>query len=448
MFNPNIHDESIHKVNEVSPSSSTESVPSSKTDSGLSSIEKSKSVSPATTPASNAPILIAPSEQQSLAFVVTGLDSMGKPVAETMSSFILQMDQIKSTMLEGWSKNLREIEEYVRQMLSSPLYQQLQEIRQKGDPSQGIVSGVEGVNAANAAAQKSVGIISTISRAQRAEQVPETSEAEKASEPKESTAQVIVVPLTAALLMGAGFALNSIQSTSGVNPASSSMESVFKFVERLQPLFPQVGIRDLVPFINLMVIGPIYYNSWNEAISNFKNKERHSYVQTAQNFAKDVIKLLSDPTFIRLSLIKNMKGTDQLSEKDQNRLATVLKIVLIGVALSLLYSVEVGKVQNGKFGGIEPEELRDLITGKLTERTDSSKKLTEQEFLTDSLIARAREQLSELSQEDREQAATLLLEYVTQHRDFDPMLDPAKIFEETLESSSFNPRDKINMFKA
>ena len=107
-----------------------------------------------------------------------------------------------------------------------------------------------------------------------------------------------------------------------------------------------------------MIVGPIYYNSWNEAVSNIKNRAHNGYVQTAQNFAKDVIKIVIDPDFVKNVLIQRMQGTSKLSPEDQERLSRMLKIVLIGIALSLLYSVEVGKIQHEKFGGIEPEELR------------------------------------------------------------------------------------------
>ena len=126
----------------------------------------------------------------------------------------------------------------------------------------------------------------------------------------------------------------------------------------------------------------------------------------------------------------------------------MLKVVLIGVALSLLYSAEVGKVQKGKFGGIEPEELRDLLLGKLTGSPDPSKKLSEQEFLTSSLISRVWEQLEPLSIEDRTTAVEMLLSYITKQRDFDPMLDPAKVFDDAIDASRFNPKGKIGMVKA
>lgn len=411
-------------------------------DSGLSTIEKSKSVKPEAVPLMSVPLLSAPTNMESMAFAVASVDASGRPVTDTVMSFVVKGEEIKNSVLKGWADNLREIEEYVRQLLSSPLYIQLQEIRQKGDPQSGAVSGVQGAASANADAKREpVAYLSSLDRLQVLERVPPSAEVPEPSAPQDSS-QVLVLPLAAALLAGAGVAFG----TEVVN-AANPLGGVFEMVQQIQPLFPQVSVQDLIPIINLMVVAPIYFNSWNEAVSNLRSGERHSYVQTTQNFAKDVIKIVTDPNFVKNTLISRMRGTDQLSPENQERLARMLKIVLIGVAMSLLYSVEVGKVQGGKFGGIEPEELRDLILGKWTPPVEPGKKLNLQEELTGSLIKRIHEQLAPLSKEDREFAANMLLGYINKPRELDPMLDPAKVFDETLASSLFNPNEKINMFK-
>ena len=78
----------------------------------------------------------------------------------------------------------------------------------------------------------------------------------------------------------------------------------------------------------------------------------------------------------------------------------------------------------------------------------NARKFNLQEELTFTLIKQVHEQLAPLSIEDRIFAVNMLLDYVTKVRDLDPMLDPAKVFEETLNASAFNPNDKINIFRA
>lgn len=408
-------------------------------DSGASVIEKSKAVQPEVVPGMSQPILPAPSLQGE-AFAVVSLDATGRPMISTIHSVILKEEEIKHSVLEGWMNNLREIEEYVRQLLVSPAYQALQDILRRGDPQLGVVSGVQGVTSANAAARGGqVELLSTLDRLQVLERVPPSAEVSGTSTPADSSA-VLVLPLTAALLAGGGLAIGK-EIVQGANPLSGVME----MVGQLKPLFPTVSVQDLIPLINLMVVGPLYFNSWNEAIGSLKNRDRHNHLPAILNFSKDVIKIVVDPHFVSHVLVKKMKGTEHLSLPDQERLTRMLKVVLIGVALSLLYSAEVGKVQSERFGGIEPEELRDLLLGKLTE-FEPGKKLSEHEQLTTSLIARAWEQLKPLSVEDRTVAVDMLLNYVSMKRDLDPMLDPAKVFDEAM-NSTIDPQAKMGIMK-
>ena len=284
--------------------------------------------------------------------------------------------------------------------------------------------------------------LSSLDRSQVLERVPGSAAVPEPSAPQDST-QALILPLAAALLAGGGVIIGS-----QVANASNPIGSIVDLVQQLQPIFPNVSIQDMIPLINLMVVAPIYYHSWNEAVSNLKSGQRHNHAQTAQNFAKDVIKIVTDPHFVTHTLISRMPGTEKLSSDDQERLSRMLKIVLIGVALSLLYSVEVGKVQNGKFGGIEPEELLELIKGTWTKPAVPGQKVDSPEGLTDSLIKRIHEQLATLSIGDRTLAANMLLNYITQTRDLNPMLEPVKVFEEVLASSEFHPVTKGEMLKA
>lgn len=401
-------------------------------DSAASTIEKSKTVRPDLIPPMNAPILTAP-HAQCEAFAVASVDAAGRAVTQTIHSFVLRGEEIKDSVLEGWMKNLREIEEYVRQLLASPVYLQMQEMLQKTDSASGNVSGVMGGNSGNGAG---VGLLSAIDRWQVLERVPSSAEVTDTSSTIDS-ARVLILPLTAALLAGGGVAIGE-----GIVHGANPLGEIVEMVGQLQPLFPTVSVQDLVPLINLMVVGPLYFNSWNEAVSNLKGRDRQHHLPAIHNFAKDVIKIAVDPHFVRGILVQQMKGTDQLSSADQDRLARMLKIVLIGVALSLLYSAEVGKVQGGKFGGIEPEELRDLLMGKLGEVAIPGQTLSEHDQLVGSLIARCWEQLSALSVEDRTAAVEIVISYVAKHRDLDPMLDPAKVFEEALDATRFDRKDK------
>lgn len=454
-LNTNINDESIDAIKKISRVPSTEALQesSSKVDTGLSTIEKSKSVVAISIPPMDAPILQAPSaDPQFLTFVMTSVDANGRPMIDILRSIQLKVKDVNNEVLAKWAENLREIAEQVSQLLRSPIYQQLLEIRMKGDPHVDQVSGIQGPSAANAAAGKDpISFLSTLDRLQVLERIPSTAKVEDTSSAQTSykeSSQALVIPLTAAMMIGGALALGSTEITASISgAASSSLSHVVELVSRLQPLLPQMSIENVIPLINLMVAAPIIYHSWDEAVSNYKNNERHNYVKIVQNFARDVLRMVGDANFISTTVNK-MEGTDRLTSDDQNRLSRMLKIILIGVALGLLFNVEVGKVQEGKFGGLEPEELRDLLIGDLGPQLDPKKKPTVQQELTMSLINRAREQLALLSPKDRMEVATLLLEYLGKTREFEPMLEPAKIYEETLAAAGYKSPEQANMLKA
>ena len=254
--------------------------------------------------------------------------------------------------------------------------------------------------------------------------------------PAQDASQTLVLSLAASLLMGAALV--------GGPEALSSVQ----LVEQLTAIFPQLTVQQLIPIINLMIVFPIYYHSWMEATGTSKKGQEPPYQEMIYAFAKDVIKMVTDPFFLQATLIARFGGTSQLSAQNQERLAQYLKLMLIGVALSLLYSVEVGKITNGKFGGIEPEELGDLITGTLVPMKKSSKKFNLHAELTHSLINRARELLRLFSSEtDREEATGLLLNYVNEKRAVNHLLDPVKVFHDLLTSRSYPLAEKPDMIK-
>lgn len=418
-------------------------------DSGASSIEKSKSVLAVLVPLMNFPVLSSPSSnQQDISFAIASVDPHGNVQVNMLKSVELRMDDTTSTVVRGWAQNMRDQAEEVRRILASPTYQMMQELNMKGYVGNAVTqverSSVAAAAAGNVGAPQ---IVSTLDRLQALEYVPPTARIPDPEAPQD-TSRALVIPLTAALLIGGGLALGGTEIASVVSGGSADLLTrAVQLVEQLQPLLPQLGLQDIIPMINLMVVAPIYYRSWDEAVSNFKNRERHSHVQAVQDFAKDVIKMVGDPAFVP-SLLLNRPTAEggQLSTDQQERLTRMTKFVVIGIALGLLYSVEVGKVLQGKFGGMESEEMRDLLLGKLVPEPDSKKKMTAQEQLTKSLINLAAGQISFLEGEDRVQAANILLNYMGESHELEPMLDPAKVFTNVVDAIDYKvPADKREM---
>lgn len=199
-----INEDAVRKVSGAAPVPGAEAKEEEKgVDSGLSTIEKSKAVRPELVPPMSTPILAAPSNMESMAFAVASVDATGRPMLETITSFVLKGEnEIKSSIWKKYAENLREIAEYVRQLLSSPLYIQMQEILRKGDPHSSNVSGVQGAASAAAEAKSEPGsYLSSLDRLHAMERVHASAEVPEPSAPQDSS-QVLVLPLAAALLAG------------------------------------------------------------------------------------------------------------------------------------------------------------------------------------------------------------------------------------------------------
>jgi hypothetical protein len=149
---------------------------------------------------------------------------------------------------------------------------------------------------------------------------------------------------------------------------------------------------------------------------------------------------VNDPALI-LGLMGRVQGVNKPSSLEQEHLSRLLKIILLGVAVSLLYSVEVGKVMNQQFGGIEPEEFRDLLMHDL-QPTDSKQILNEHQQLTLSVVEHLHSELSLLPAADRAAVINHLLDYMGQVQEVNPLLDPAKTFQSVLSASLYSPDSK------
>ncbi len=419
---------------------SVEVVEEKKVDAGISSIEKSKAVATLMTPPPNFPILISPAQNEvPLALIIASLENSSKPIADFMRSIDIKMSEIADQMLNGWLKNIREIQEWVQSLINSPNYQYLQEIRLHGDQKQGNVSGVQDPTSANAAAanpttanEAPYNFLTALERLQAFERVhasaPSSDSATVSNSNADDAARVVSIPIIAAMIIGGGMALGATElTTSTTGMTSTPFVAPVELMERLQPVFPQLIVQDIIPMINLMVAAPIYFNALEEAVSNIKERERDNHVETAQNFAKDVVKMVADPAFVMVTYVNKMPGADQMSPELKERMAAMLKLILASVALSLLYSIEVGKVKSDKYWGMEAQEFRDVLTGKIAAPNPDQKQSTHDQLVA-TLIKQVNAQLDALPAEQRAEAVETILSYVGESHNLKTMLDPAKIF--------------------
>ena len=389
----------------VAAADSAPSAPVTPSASDSSTIEKSELAGSLLVAAAGIPQLSPPSAspQASTGIALSGLEGNQKFILKFLDSIADQANEIKQEILDKWSKNIEEIQEQVKQMLNSPTYQYNREIQIKGDTASSLVNSVQQLDQWN-----------------------------RSSNALES----LTIPMMAFAVIGGSLALTVTEvSASSATPLSGSLQ----IVERLGPLFPQLTVENVVPLINLMVAAPLYFNSWKDALGQVSQKEGRSGLSVVQNFAKDVIKMVSDPAFILAVFVNRMDGAEQMSDQQKQEMVCFIKLILTSVALSLLYSVEVGKTHSGKYGGMEAQEFRDILNGKIP--VPYSGKGAEG-TMGSTLIAQARAQLSLLSPERRGAAVEAILEYVGNPNGLEKMLDPSKVFQDVLAFTTSSPKGK------
>lgn len=394
--------------------------------SGASTIEESKNKAvPIAVPLPNLPLLMTPTAQGSVSFAIGSAGLDGKVKVEFLQSIVNQQQETVDQMLDDWSNNLKQIAEEVQRRINSPLYQELEQLRLKGIQEVSFPA-TPAISASGSSASKGPVEISAVvsSRNEVIEKIAPADKSFAAESARDST-QVMVVPTAVALLVAGGMGIAHI------DPATKALD----LVEGLKSLCPSLSVTDIVPLINLLVIGPIYVQSWEEAISRLKDKERTDYKEMAQKFSEDVLKITADPLFVLEQVVKKMQQSVNLDPKAQEKLVIMLKLILCGVALSFLYAAEVGKVQNDKFGGLEPEEVKALLLGEFI---DEKKAEDKYESTVKSMVEQAQKYLLMLAQDERIAAVEQLLAYIYGVKEINALLEPSTIFEKVLASMQFD----------
>lgn len=370
-------------------------------DSGASTIEESKLIATLMTPLlSSMPLLIPPLKETE---TVDGLSSILDMMNERkkmnfLYSMAVQMGEIIHNMNETFADNLEEIKEETKRIIDSRAYLDKEEQRRKEK-----VHGVESE-------------IAWLDKLSRDFQIQANLE----------------IPFTVLFTVAGGLALGKMETK------NDAVNDVTKLVVRLQPLVPQVKLEEIQPLINLMVMAPIIFRPLDEQVGNSKVNEVKNYAKLVHNFAKDVIKMVTDPTFALLSVVNNIERVDHLNQKQKLHLIAMLKLILSSVALSLLHSLEVGKIQGGKFFGMEPIEFRALLDpNKPLLKPKPEEKMNPQEKLMWSLIHIIRLQMADLPSENISSTIDHVLEFLSQSQRVDKLLDPSKVLMQVFQSMNY-----------
>lgn len=368
--------------------------PASPTD--ASSIQTSEMVGAMLILPANIPQLLPPEvSSANLDASIELLRSSQKFVLSSLSKFMDTTNEIKQAILDKWNQNIQQIKEDVERMLKSATYLHNDEIRRKGSDTPDLTHALE--------------------------------QAEKAS--------AATLPMMASMVVGGSLMLTSMDvSATSATPVSGSVE----IVEKITTLYPQLTTENVLPLVNLMIAAPLYLHAWGEASSKTAKEGDVSALPMAQGFAKDVLKMMGNPAWIIASFVNRMDSAAQMSDAQKQEMGLVVQLILGGIALGLLYSAEVGTASGGKFGGMQPQELRDLLKGKLPSPFAGTK----EGYVGTSLLGQIRALLATLSPEKSTAAVEAILQYLGNSRALNQMGTPSKVFQEVFSYAAFQKPDK------
>jgi len=334
-----------------------------------------------------------------------------------------------NSVLETWGKNIAEINEQAKRIQESFLVQYQTLVAMRGDPLTGVVSGALSPVSASAAAASSnpgaanispVSLMSNIERLRDWEKNSRLSVSKSSSDNSFQTGAISALSMlsigTALSVLSAQASLPTSISTHNLIPGLSPVVEASSLTSSVQTAAPtMVAGNDLLQ-INLMVSSLMYPATLIGVMRNLQKKQVNPNRAAAEEFAKIVITLAGNPQ----AMEKLVSGPHQ----------TAFLIPLASYALGLLYAVEVGKA-NENFMGMEPEEFRDLLNGKIALNPQNPI-----QKLQGTLVEIIKHQLSLLPPAKRENALNSVLDYLSETHSVSGMTDLVEILKGVFGDSS------------
>lgn len=371
------------ETTQVQPAEGTKTVDTS----GVSDIEKSKSV------AIEAPL--SSGQPQLIAYVGDG----------TINSISLGLQKVTSDMLDSWNKSIKEQEELVRDLINSPLYRQMMEVRETGND--GSVTSVS--------KQEHPAIVNITDRL--------NDYLNRVGQDGSGPVNIATAPTISALIAFGSVLVVTANPTAFVpGAANSPLEAISQASSFMQTIVPEnTALSATLLDINLLVMPPLYQISFNAAVD--KTKKAPSELTFATKFAQEIIKMTTTPNLIQLKVIDQMYGADKLNAEQKEQLAAVIKLMMSLTAFALLYKA--------KTGGFTSNEIIDRVMGMINGKTP----LEQGESGT--LVKIIQAQLQMMDPPTKEKALMAIMEYLDSPdvpKSLDKMLDPLKTFEKLFQS--------------
>lgn len=389
---------------------------------GVSSIEESKAVIVELPPSMGQPQLSAYNSEASLSFANL-IESISNGNNHNFEPFLIKLkinnEDAINQILNQWSKSLEEQAELVRDRLKSPFYRELLEILRYGNDG----SAIERLD------ERKPVIMDLTERLQA--QVDQLNRSEEPT-------NIAIGGTTSVMMIGSLLAVSADPIVTG--PSNSPLESVDTITSYIQPIIPEnVLLSDTLMAVNLFALPLLYQVSWEKAVDHLKSKSQPTPIQVASKFAEEVIKAATTPGFIMMTMVDQMEKVEKLPPEQKEKMAALIKLVLSVVAYAFLYRAETG--------GMTGREIADHLKALLSKIKKNPKiQQGDQKAMLAKIIDA---QLGILGPEESAKALEGILAYLEglpkSNKLFEKMFEPAKVFANVFEQSSFHPDQEENV---
>lgn len=279
-----------------------------------------------------------------------------------------QIEDIKMSILDGWSKNLKEIAERDERDRNSPQFKAMLD-RQTSQYLAELarLSPAASINAA-ISSPEFARAIQQLSPAEKTNLTENTRAYATISGVESYSAQNGAAAIGMLAMMGGIGGVAAIETVVQGNALVTSVQDIAgAMVTTAQSIVPG-ATEAFAANTNAMLImmgGFFSQNvlqfSYAETVKEAAKKNHPPKgLDVAQNFAKNTISLVSDPgfsAFIRNHVISKMFGSEKLTEAQKDQLTSLVKIVLLGTAIGVMSKTEMG--------WINPTQFKDIVEGRV-----------------------------------------------------------------------------------
>jgi hypothetical protein len=431
--------------------------PSTETyDSGKSTLQSSETPSALINPLASTPLLPTPwvnlNNDNTFSINTPSISpKAGITPTDIYKMYAEKSSQIMDDMLEGWLANIELLKERVAEELRSPRYLAFLE---SIAPSTLAKKEAQAPSALDIAVRQSTEYQAWLSSLTSAERVEELrrgdalqqamnltvgltsgiNEQRQRIDNNDPSIGVSLPAMSASFFVGITFVGGSmaVEMARSVADAAQSLSASFTpMVTQIAATYDFRAELGLLGAVLALMTQVTLFGDVGQT-TNKSTDQKTIDLQAARSFAKNVIQAVTSnemTAFIMGLLVNKMEGSQIMTDERKDQIVHMIKAVLLAMALSLLYRVEVG-FHKPETGWMTKEEFKGLLDGTIKVDTNDIKA---------TLIALFQNELSFLSDKESHKLIDAFGDFLNTQPDLSVLQDPNKVFAGLFKSYAPQP---------